>query len=248
MNKKITVPMGKGYMERVRKAQQDVILDPNKLAKLSKVSKLDGIPSWSLQAWTDCKGKAVGGEVSPVCQSCYALEGNYVYGNVIQPRAYNGKAWKESDFVQQMIQEINKTGNRFFRLFDSGDFTSVELASKWIEIMKALPGVKFWVPTRTHKLPRFQQVLEIMESLPNVVVRRSADSITGEFDKGIHGSTVIQYADDAPEGVKVCEAYQNSGTCNGCRACWSKDVPVIAYPAHGKRIRTGYKRIAIQAA
>ena len=247
MTNKAKIPMGKDYMKRVRTAQENVILYKTKLAKFSKVSKLDGIPSWSLQAWTDCKGKAVGGEISQVCQSCYALEGNYVMNGVIAPRAYNGKAWKETDFVPQMIREIDKTGNKFFRLFDSGDFTSVDLAEKWIEIMKALPDVKFWVPTRIHKLERFHDVLARMESLPNVVVRRSADSITGDFEHGVHGSTVIKYADDAPKGVKVCGAYQNSGTCNGCRSCWSKDVAVIAYPSHGKRIKTGYKRIAIQA-
>ena len=34
----------------------------------------------------------------------------------------------------------------------------------------------------------------------------------------------------------VGEAYAHGGNCNGCRACWSKDIPLIAYPAHGQKM------------
>jgi hypothetical protein len=68
------------------------------------------------------------------------------------------------------------------------------------------------------------------------MVRFSSDSVSGEFLSGTHGSVIIPDATSAPEGTIVCQAYQHEGKCNGCRACYSKDVPVIAYPAHGKKM------------
>jgi hypothetical protein len=77
-----------------------------------------------------------------------------------------------------------------------------------------------------------------MESLPNVKVRFSSDSIQGEYIEGLHGSVIGPDVStfQARDGVKLCEAYLHGGNCNGCRACWAKDVPLIAYPAHGLKM------------
>jgi hypothetical protein len=74
-----------------------------------------------------------------------------------------------------------------------------------------------------------------MKLLPNVAVRYSSDSINGEYD-AIHGSTVIP-SSDFPTKAKVCEAYDNDGKCGDCRSCWSKKLKVIAYPAHGRKMK-----------
>lgn len=47
---------------------------------------------------------------------------------------------------------------------------------------------------------------------------------------------MIPYS-DTPTEAKVCDAYERDGKCGDCRACWDRDVAVVAYPAHGKRIR-----------
>ena len=73
-----------------------------------------------------------------------------------------------------------------------------------------------------------------MQSLPNVSVRFSSDSVTGEFTPSLHGSVIVPDADNVPDGVSVCGAYSREGKCGGCRACWDKSVSVVAYPAHGK--------------
>jgi len=100
------------------------------------------------------------------------------------------------------------------------------------------PWVSHWLPTRMHKFPKFSHVFAQMESLPNVKVRFSSDSIRGEYIEGLHGSVIGPDAAtfEPREGVKLCEAYKHGGNCNGCRACWSKDVPLIAYPAHGQKM------------
>jgi hypothetical protein len=36
--------------------------------------------------------------------------------------------------------------------------------------------------------------------------------------------------------MTACDAYERAGKCGSCRACWSKDVKTIAYPAHGRKM------------
>jgi hypothetical protein len=135
-----------------------------------------------------------------------------------------------------MVSELDQ--DRYFRWFDSGDVYTLGLAEKILEVMICTPWVNHWLPTRMHKFPKFAHVFAQMEALPNVKVRFSSDSIQGEYIEGLHGSVIGPDAAtfQAREGVQLCEAYKHGGNCNGCRACWSKDVPLIAYPAHGLKM------------
>jgi hypothetical protein len=201
--------------------------------KLSITSKLDGIRSWSLQALTTCPGSVHNGSLVDACKGCYATTGNYNYPNVKAPRLHNGEDWKREDWVNDMVQALKN--DRFFRWFDSGDMYHIELAKKIHAVMQATPWVNHWLPTRMAKFKKFKGVIDSMRQLPNVSVRFSSDSVTGEYNHE-HGSVIIPDHDSAPAGVTVCEAYQHGGKCNGCRACWDKSIPVIAYPAHGKKM------------
>jgi hypothetical protein len=87
-----------------------------------------------------------------------------------------------------------------------------------------------------HKFPKFKQVLQAMQALPNVSVRFSSDSVQGDFIPGLHGSVIVPDSETLPSGVSLCKAYEHGGTCSGCRACWDKSVDVIAYPAHGRKM------------
>jgi hypothetical protein len=124
--------------------------------------------------------------------------------------------------------------SRYFRWFDSGDMYDIKLAEKIYQVMSLTPWVKHWLPTRMHKFPKFAQVIAKMQALPNVVVRFSSDSVNGEIIKGQTTSTI--FSEQVPTGALECQAYQHEGKCNGCRACYSKDVPVIAYKAHGVKM------------
>jgi len=73
-----------------------------------------------------------------------------------------------------------------------------------------------------------------MRELPNVSVRFSSDSVTGQYEKGLHGSVIIPDSTHLQNGMTLCKAYEHEGKCNGCRACYDKAVSVIAYPAHGR--------------
>lgn len=212
--------------------------------RISVTSKLDGIRSWSLQAIDTCPGSiASPGELVDACKGCYATTGNYNYPNVKAPRLHNRTDWECIDWVDAMVAQLQN--DRFFRWFDSGDMFALGLAEKMLEVMQRTPWVSHWLPTRMHKFPKFRQVLTSMQALPNVMVRFSSDSVTGEYIDGLHGSVIVPTADDVPSGVTLCRAYDNAGKCNGCRACYDKSVNVIAYPAHGAKMR---KVIRLQAA
>ena len=205
--------------------------------RISVTSKLDGIRSWSLQALDTCPGSIESpGVLVDACKGCYATTGNYVFANVKAPREYNRTDWMRLDWCDNMVQELLK--DEYFRWLDSGDLFSVALAEKVLEVMIRTPWVDHWLPTRMYKFPKFRQVLDAMRALPNVSVRFSADSVTGEYIPGLHGSVIGASADtyQAAPGVSLCRAYEHEGRCNGCRACWDKSIDLIAYPAHGRKM------------
>jgi hypothetical protein len=212
-----------------------------KMIKLSKTSKLDGILSWSLQALDTCPAsKNKDGSLVDACKGCYATTGNYRFSNVKKPREFNREDWKRDEWVSDMVKALDSS--RYFRWFDSGDMYDLSLANKILAVMKATPWVKHWLPTRMHKFIKFQHTIDAMMSLDNVVVRFSSDSVQGEIINGQTTSTI--FSDTVPEGALECKAYQHEGKCNGCRACYDKDVKVIAYKAHGVKMAKVIKIIA----
>ena len=205
------------------------------MIRLSKTSKLDGILSWSLQALETCPAsKNKDGSLVDACKGCYATTGNYNYPNVKAPRIENKTDWQRAAWVTDMV---NSLGNaRYFRWFDSGDMYSIDLAQKIYEVMQLTSWVSHWLPSRMHKFTKFQDVINKMQSLPNVVVRLSSDSINGETIKGLTTSVIFNDDSQLTSNIKECEAYKHDGKCNGCRACYSKDVEVIGYRAHGVKM------------
>jgi hypothetical protein len=172
--------------------------------RLSKAGKMP-CRSWSLQALTTCPG-SIGdkGTLVDACRGCYATAGNYRFPSVKQPRESNQKDWKRAAWVSDMVAELDN--DRYFRWFDSGDVYSLKLAEKILAVMQATPWVKHWLPTRMHKFVKFHGVFAAMESLPNVVVRYSSDSVTGKVVAGRNTSTIVSSLDSGngiPHGVRV---------------------------------------------
>lgn len=208
------------------------------MLKISVTSKLDGIRSWSLQAIDTCPGSiASPGVLVDACKGCYATTGNYNYPNVKAPRLHNREDWQRIEWCDDMVRELEN--DRFFRWFDSGDAYNLALAEKILEVMQRTPWCKHWLPTRMYKFPKFRHVFDSMRALENVSVRFSSDSIVGEYIDGLHGSVIGPSADTYSErdGSALCRAYEHGGKCNGCRACWNKDIPLICYPAHGAKMQ-----------
>lgn len=170
------------------------------MIRLSRTSKL-GCLSWSLEAVETCPGsQSKGGGLVEACQGCYARGGNYRFANVKAPRAENKRDWQRAAWADDMVTALS--GEDRFRWFDSGDMYTVKLAEKILEVMRRTPNVKHWIPTRMHKFAKFRPVLESMQALPNVAVRYSSDSVTGEYSAE-HGSVIIPNANSAPTGAYV---------------------------------------------
>ncbi len=212
--------------------------------KLSKTSKLDGILSWSLNALDTCQGSInpVTKELVPACQGCYATTGNYRFPNVKAPRDFNKQDWQRDTWVSDMVTALDSS--RYFRWFDSGDMYDLRLAEKIYQVMQATPWCKHWLPTRMYKFTKYDQVINAMMKLDNVVVRLSSDSVTGEIINGLTTSTI--FSDTLPVGAFECKAYQHEGKCNGCRACYNKDVQVVAYKAHGVKMAKVIKILTVK--
>jgi hypothetical protein len=212
------------------------------MLKLSKTSKLDGILSWSLQALDTCPGSiGSNGELVPACSGCYATTGNYRFSNVKAPRLDNREDWKSDDWEERMINALES--QRYFRWFDSGDMYSIKLAEKIFSVMQQTPWVKHWLPTRMVKFEKFKGIVSKMQQLPNVMVRFSSDSVTGEYTSE-HGSVIVPDPNQA-KGF-LCRAYEHEGRCNGCRACYDKAVPLVSYPAHGKKMAKVIKILQVK--
>lgn len=203
--------------------------------KLSKASKMP-CRSWSLQALDTCPASVNNdGTLVDACKGCYATDGNYRFPNVKAPRVHNREDWKREEWVDEMVSELDS--DRYFRWFDSGDVYDIRLARKIYEVMKRTPWCHHWLPTRMYKFAKFVNILEDMQNLPNVVVRYSSDSVHGETVQGKTTSTIVPVDDEIQfASFTICKAYTRDGKCGTCRACWSKDTSVIAYPAHGRKM------------
>jgi hypothetical protein len=213
--------------------------------KLSKTSKLDGILSWSLQALETCPAsKNKDGSLVDACKGCYATTGNYNYPNVKLPRALNKEDWKREEWVRDMLIALDSS--RYFRFFDSGDMYSIELAEKMLELCTKAHWVKFWIPTRMHKFKKFHAVIAKMQALDNVVVRFSSDSVQGQTVEGLTTSTIFSDENQLPSNATICRAYEHDGKCNGCRACYNKEVELIAYKSHGVKMAKVIKILQVK--
>lgn len=215
------------------------------MIKLSKTSKLDGILSWSLQALETCPAsKNKDGSLVDACKGCYATTGFYQFAPAKNARAFNREDFKRTEWVSDMVMSLDSS--RYFRWFDSGDLFSLDLANKILEVMRATPWCKHWMPTRMYKFKKFHSVIAKMQALPNVVVRFSSDSVQGQLVDGVTTSTIFSDESQLPDNATICRAYEHEGKCNGCRACYSKDVPLIAYKSHGVKMAKVIKILAVK--
>jgi hypothetical protein len=182
------------------------------------------------------------GGLVDACKGCYATTGNYRFPNVKAPREFNREDWHRDDWIDDMVKALDSS--RYFRWFDSGDMYDLKLANKILQVMELTPWCKHWLPTRMHKFNKFKRVIERMNSLGNVSVRLSSDSVTGALIDGLNTSTI--FSDTLPVGATECKAYQHDGKCNGCRACYDKSVSVIGYKAHGIKMAKVIKILAVK--
>lgn len=89
------------------------------------------------------------------------------------------EAAMKPNFIKRVIKEVRRRGLLLIRLHCSGDFFSQQYAERWLAIMTALPRVKFWLYSRSWRVPAIEAVLRCMAVLPNCRVWFSLDRDTG---------------------------------------------------------------------
>jgi hypothetical protein len=123
-----------------------------------------------------------------------------------------------------MTLAIAKTGTKYFRIHDTGDYYSQSYFDAWCSIARALPRVKFWAPTRQVNFVRAHGTLP-----GNLRIRASAAMIDQGAPRGLGMLTSTVHRDASPIGF-ACR--KTDGACGPCRACWDGRIRNVSYRAH----------------
>ena len=178
-------------------------------------------PAWSISH------KFCAGKKGSICGKCYAQNGCYRFPSTIKALIRRGNWFTkcpENIVVGTITRLIQKQKNKYIRVFESGDFSSIADIKKWIKIARDCTNHEFWFPTRTWWRADFLQHLRILNSLPNVAVRPSAldfDENAPEVE-GLAAGTAAYSKNAKPQkGHFDCP-----GSCEGCRKCWDSTTKV----------------------
>lgn len=192
--------------------------------RLSAPSKMPG-PGFGLPATACVTGSWLHKVPNSVCSKCYALRGRYVFSNVVNAQAKRLAALSDPRWIEAMTELIALSKTDYFRWHDAGDLQSVEHLENIAAVARALPKVKFWLPTREKKFVR--AFIANGDTIPpNLTVRVSGTMIDGAPPNGFaNTSTVVR------QGYN-CPAPKQDNQCKACRRCWDKRVKNVSYKYH----------------
>jgi len=214
---------------------------------LSRPGKMPGY-AWGIPASTCKTGSKLVQVPDSVCSICYALKNRYKMPQVANAYERRLRIWQENptQWVDNMIDLLElqlrayPEKMAYFRWFDSGDLQSKAMLEQILEIAWLVPNkVKFWVPTREYQIVK--EVLETNVVPENVSIRLSAHMqdrilhINQKHFGDAHVTTSAVASGKEPKTSLIgwqCPARFNQNKCGDCRACWSRNVPLIVYPAH----------------
>src|SRR4029453_13693849 len=127
---------------------------------------------------------------------------------------------------------------KYFRIHDSGDFFNPLYVRMWAAVIRALPELLFWGPTRSWhdnggtrptNLIILAQLQTLVRTSPNVTIRPSALLIGEDAPRvlGLSAGSGVKAADEAN-----CPAHLQGNACRDCRACWAAPQTSIFYALH----------------
>lgn len=200
------------------------------------------ILTWSLPAGRSCPG------LTDACASiCYASTGFFVAKNVAASHQANFEFSRSSDFVSEAVAELNKSKLSVVRIHVAGDFYDEDYTLKWYEIIKACPTKRFFVYTRSWRIPAIFSILKGLAKLPNLRMWFSVDKDTGKpssIPTGVRLAYMQMVVGDVPRykvqlflrdqtktivkkinGGLVCpreNGINKTMTCYQCGYCWRK--------------------------
>lgn len=157
-------------------------------SKIKKTSKYFGVNvfNWTLPAYKTKAGKLICPMASSCIKFCYARKGFYTFPKTRQAHEDRYEFSKTNEFVPAMINEIKNKKAEYIRVHDAGDYYSKEYLNKWIEIMLALPDVKFYSYTNMVALMQQTTLPENFD-----VIFSNSGKQTNLINKRIHRHTEI---------------------------------------------------------
>jgi hypothetical protein len=147
-----------------------------------------------------------------------------------------------------MVDEIRRKGALVVRIHVSGDIYDVPYAQKWLSVFQRCPATKFYLYTRSWRVPEIAVALEQMAEWENVRIWYSADADTGLPEPVPAGVQVawMQSSEDDPQlgnlvfrvrrlrtqpigrvGLPMVCPHETPGgrhrnvNCGNCGHCWS---------------------------
>ena len=206
-----------------------LVKEAKELGVISTKNTKMGSTTFAIDAFA-CK---VGSKLAKIegtpCSTCYARKLQKLRPSVDQGWKTNLAKWEQSDpkdWIKAMAFQINRyCFDGFHRWFDSGDLQSVEMLDAIVEVAKATPQIKHWLPTQERGI-----VKQYSKPIPdNLIIRVSASMINGDKPSFDHASQVFYKVD--PKGFE-CGASKRGNACGPCKACWDKSIDFISYPKH----------------
>lgn len=224
---------------------------------LSFPSKMPGT-AYGLSARACIAGAKLARVAGTVCSSCYALKGGYSRGTVAKAHAARLASILSPDWVRAMIRLLlhyhrkphikidlgivgvrrqraggvrhqwNQSG--FHRWHDSGDLQSVEHLAKICDVARGTPRIRHWLPTQ--ELGMVKAFAAAGGSIPSNLVVRVSSVMVDDPARRTWPTTSSVFAASKPTGAYICPASFQEHRCGTCRACWSPEVPHVAYPFH----------------
>jgi len=199
---------------------------------LSKPSKMPGFATGTPAAHCNVGSKLAKNPNSP-CHDCYAKKGFYaLYPSVKIAQQRRLEGLENAEWPQAMTTLIERTESPWFRWHDSGDIQSYKHLENIVAVCKALPQVKFWLPTREYGLIR-RYLVENGAFPENLTVRVSA----AEYDAAAPTianlpTSQVHKTDKPAAGIHECPARYQGNACGDCRACWDPAVKTVSYHQH----------------
>lgn len=249
--------MGSGAGRGALSTDGQVVVGDNLMVQLLTTTSAMGCKSWSLPAGPlSALGACAGYDGRPgrTCSSCYALQGQYRFANVQRAQQERLRLWREHG-PSLLEPELSQLGG-YFRVFDSGDFSSPDDVWMWNHLSNVNPQIKFWVVSRAWRLmlvgdhrkrDEWRGAFIDLAQRHNVCLRFSFDERdrkSAEKARGMVPESTLAVVGEGTEYACPKQAHPDgrlkhkaeaSCVAAGCRACWDKTNVEQRFMLHGQK-------------